>query len=401
MSLDNYKPQFDNAYQEVFQKVLVAKAIMNMRFEKVLKFGASVERVLYDISGVRVRSVTRGAASTIDSVTDSSETLTVNLEKEAVFHISDGEVTQAGPLNPGEKIGGDIAIKVAADLDARCFAEVRNALYSFDTGDLTTLTSNGTPITINSTTTPQMVTRMPAKLRYRNNQTMTNMALVVDSYAAADIEQYLLGKQFSIVESVFKNGYAGPIATAEVYVSENLSANALLSIATTPTDGDTVTINGVVFTFKTTLGVTAGNVAIGGSADAARLNLSELINAPGTTDAGQVALSAADQLILTDTIKAVAVDSASANTLALSTTGGGRLIVSETLTDATDAWTYSYLNAYFGKKGAIDLVVQDLSPVDMRKTSDRRGTNVFSSYLAGLKTFADGAKKFLRVKIAA
>lgn len=401
MSLDNYKPQFDNAYQEVFQKVLVAKAIMNMRFEKVLKFGASVERVLYDISGVRVRSVTRGAASTIDSVTDSSETLTVNLEKEAVFHISDGEVTQAGPLNPGEKIGGDIAIKVAADLDARCFAEVRNALYSFDTGDLTTLTSNGTPITINSTTTPQMVTRMPAKLRYRNNQTMTNMALVVDSYAAADIEQYLLGKQFSIVESVFKNGYAGPIATAEVYVSENLSADALLSIATTPTDGDTVTINGVVFTFKTTLGVTAGNVAIGGSADAARLNLSELINAPGTTDAGQVALSAADQLILTDTIKAVAVDSASANTLALSTTGGGRLIVSETLTDATDAWTYSYLNAYFGKKGAIDLVVQDLSPVDMRKTSDRRGTNVFSSYLAGLKTFADGAKKFLRVKIAA
>lgn len=401
MSLDNYKPQFDNAYQEVFQKVLVAKPIMNTRFEKVLKFGASVERVIYDISGVRVRTVTRGSASTIDSVSDSSETLLVNLEKEAVFHISDGEVTQAGPLNPGEKIGGDIAIKVAADLDARCFAETRNALYSFDTGDLTTLTSNGTPITINSTTTPQMVTRMPAKLRYRNNQTMTNMAFVVDSYAAADIEQYLLGKQFSIVESVFKNGYAGPIATAEVYVSENLSADALLSIATQPTDGDTVTINGVVFTFKTTLGVTAGNVAIGGSADAARLNLSELINAPGTTDAGQVALSAADQLILTDTLKAVAVDSASANTLALSTTGGGRLIVSETLTDATDAWTYSYLNAYFGKKGAIDLVIQDLSPVDMRKTSDRRGTNVFSSYLAGLKTFADGAKKFLRVKIAA
>src|ERR1051326_2087311 len=111
MSLTNYKHAFDNTYEEVFQKALVAKKIANTRFEPVLKFGASVERVSYDISGVQVRSVTRGAASTIDSVTDSNETLTVNLEKEAVFHISDGEVTQAGPLNPGEVIGAQIAIK--------------------------------------------------------------------------------------------------------------------------------------------------------------------------------------------------------------------------------------------------------------------------------------------------
>ena len=37
--------------------------------------------------------------------------------------------------------------------------------------------------------------------------------------------------------------------------------------------------------------------------------------------------------------------------------------------------------------------------VDIRPTSDRRGNNIFSSYLAGVKTFADGAKKFLQVKI--
>jgi hypothetical protein len=37
----------------------------------------------------------------------------------------------------------------------------------------------------------------------------------------------------------------------------------------------------------------------------------------------------------------------------------------------------------------------------MRPTADRRGTNVFTSYLAGVKTFADGAKKFLDVLITA
>ena len=82
-------------------------------------------------------------------------------------------------------------------------------------------------------------------------------------------------------------------------------------------------------------------------------------------------------------------------------TGSGRLTVSETLTDGTDAWTLNIIHAYYGKKGAIDLVVQDMKEVDMRPTADRRGTNVFSSYLAGIKTFADGAKKFLDVHIVA
>jgi hypothetical protein len=57
------------------------------------------------------------------------------------------------------------------------------------------------------------------------------------------------------------------------------------------------------------------------------------------------------------------------------------------------------LNCYYGKKGAIDLVVQDMKEVDIRPTADRRGNNIFSSYLAGIRTFTDGAKKFLNVKI--
>ena len=402
MALTDFKTAFDNAYQEIFQKVLVAKEIMNTRFEPVLRYGESVERVALDLSAVRVRTVTRGSASTIDAVTDSGELLEINLEKEAVFHISDGEVRQAGPLNPGEFIGAQIAKKVALDLDARCFAEVRNATYDFDTGDLTTGASNAAPITLSSTTVPQMVSRMAAKLRRLNNQDIAgNMVLVVDSYAASDIAQYLLGKNIDLAGSVFKNGYTDDVYGAKMYVSENLQGEAVLSIATTPTDGDTVTIGGVVFTFKTTLGSTAGNVAIGGTADAARLNLSELINAPGTTDAGQVALSAANQIIITDSLGLVATDVAAADTMTIVGTGSGRMTVSETLTDATDAWTKNFIHAYFGKRGAIDLVIQDMKPVDMRETADRRGTNVFSSYLAGLKTFADGKKKFLDVLINA
>jgi len=399
MALTDFKPQFDEAYQEIFQKVLVSKEVANMRFKSKLSYGESVERVAYDISAIRVRTVSRGSASTIDSLTDSSELLEVNLEKEAVFHVSDGEVKQAGPLNPGEVIGGKIAHLVAQDLDARFFAEVRNAEKAFDTGDLTTLASSGVPFAESTTNVPIMVARMPAKLR-RNNQTLVNLCFVTDSYGASSLVQYLLGKDIDLAGSVFKNGYAGTVAGAELYVSENLTASAVLGLATQPTDGDTVVINGITFTFKTTLGATAGNVLIGADADAARLNLTTLINAPGTTTAQGVALSAANQVLLTDTYRITATNDATANTMTIVGVGAGAMTLSETFTDVTDAWSKNCIHAYFGKKGAIDMVVQDMQEVDMRPTADRRGTNVFSSYLAGIKTFTDGSKQFLNVLLA-
>lgn len=393
--LNDFQEVADNTYQEVFSKLLVAKKITNMRFEPKLKFGESVERFIFDMSGVRVRNVTRGAASTIDTISDSTELLTINLEKEAAFHLSDGEVTQAGPLSPGEVIGGEVAKKVAIDLDARVFAEVENASQIFDTGDLTTLVSSGVPITLSATTVPQMVTRMPAKLK-KSNQLLTNMALVLDAYGLSDFEQYLLGKQFDIVNSVFKNGYAGAISQAEVFVSENLTGEAVLTSAGVFTNTHTVVINGVTFTAVTTIGTTAGNFLIGADAAASLTNLAGLINNPGTTSATQVALSADDQILVQDDYKMVAV--ATATTLTVTCIGGGRMTVSETLTNCS--WGTPWIKAYYGKKGAIDLVVQDMQSIDMRPTSDRRGTNIFSSYLAGLRTFQDGSKKFLHVKIA-
>ena len=367
---------------------------MNTRFESKLRFGESVERVAFNIDGVQVRDVTRGSASTIDTVTDSAELLTVNLEKEAVFHISDGEMTQAGPLNPGEVIGGKIAHKVAQDLDYRCFSEVVNAANTFDAGDLTTLASSGTAITLSGTTVPQMTTRMSAKLRYAAQQEeQSNLAFVVDSYAAADIEQYLLGKDIDIAGSVFKNGYAGIVRNAQLYVSENLQGEVNLVVDVATAD-EVVTIFGVTFTAKAVPSV-AGEFDIGADADTQGATMANMINGSATgqdSATGYFEVSAANRQILTNA-QVVATYTAATDTLTI--TAAGRIIYSDTMSGTVT----NKLHCYFGKKGAIDLVVQDMKPVDMRPTDDRRGTNVFSSYLAGVKTFADGAKKFLDVWI--
>ena len=368
---------------------------MNSRFEPTLTYGQSVERVAMDFSQVRVRSVTRGAASTIDTVVDSQELLTINLEKEAVFHISDGEAKQAGPLNPGENIGAQVATKVRIDLDGRCFAEVRNAASKFDTGDLTTTVSNGVPIVLSATTIPQMAARMPAKLKYKYQQDGMNNCLVIDSYGASDVVQYLLGKNIDMAGNVFKNGYTGDVNNARMYVSENLAGEALGTATGNFAAGETVVINGVTMTAVAAIGATPGNFLIGGTTQISLANLAALINNPGVTNANQVALAAGDQLTFTDVLKLAATSTAT--TISIVGIGSGRMSMSKVAANFTlSVW----LNAYFGKRGAVDLVIQDTKLVDMRVTTDRRGTNVFSSYLAGIKTFADGAKMFLDILIA-
>ncbi len=171
-------------------------------------------------------------------------------------------------------------------------------------------------------------------------------------------------------------------------------------MAAIPTAGNTVVIGGVTFTFQTTLGATPGNVFISGTADLARANLAALINTPGTTTTFGVALSSANQAIITDDLGLVATNDDTADTLTIVGTGSGALVLAATFNTTSDSWSKNFVHAYYGKKGAIDLVVQDLKEVDMRPTADRRGTNIFTSYLAGIKTFPDGAKKFLDVLIS-
>lgn len=394
--LSTFKEQFDNSYQLIFQKVLVGKDIANTRFEADLTYGSQLKRVKYDITNVRVRDVTIGIDRVVDSITDSSELITINRNKGTTFAMSTREKKQAGPLNPAAEIGAKVAMKTAIYVDADILAETQNAFADFDNGDLSATTSSGVPITLNATTVPQMVSRMSAKLK-ANNQVLTNLVFVVDGYGQSDVIQYLLGKNINFAESVFKNGFAGPIMTADLYTSENLTGQALLTNSVSFSDGDTITINGIVFTMNTVLTATAGSVLIGANVAASLTNLASSINLGSGSGTTYTAVSAANQVKLVDALRLVAT--ATTTTLGLVGTGSGRLAISKVSANTTI--TANYIHAYYGKKGAIDVVVQDKVDMEMRDEPKQRATNILSDILYGIKTFNDGAQQFLDVLIAA
>jgi len=80
-------------------------------------------------------------------------------------------------------------------------------------------------------------------------------------------------------QSVAYTGTHGRIANT---ISDTYATGTLTSSGVIPSDGDTVTCGGVVYTFKTTLTPTAGQVLINGSAANALVNLGRAINHTGT-----------------------------------------------------------------------------------------------------------------------
>ncbi len=401
MSLVTFKEQFDNAYQAVFDKVLVAMEIANTRLEAKLQYGASVKRVKYSLAPIRVRNITIGVNRTIDQLNDSGETLLVNKNKGSDFRISKKEMIQAGPLNPAETIGAEVAKKLSRYIDADVFAEVKNALQTFDTGDLTTMTSNGTAIVLSTTNIPQLLAQGRAKLR-RANQDLTSLALVIDSYGGSVIEQYVMSKNIDLAAAAFKNGYAGPVGGAELYLSENLLAEAVITMSANPANGETFSINGYVFTFVSAIGATPGNVLIEAGVDATRDNLIDAVHqTSGTAGSKYIAWTDTDPGYVQSNwidLQLAAVNDDAANTITITGTGSGRLSFGG---NAVYTVTKNLIHAYYGKKGAIDVVIQDQAEMETVDDPYQRAKIIRADAIYGIFTFADGKPQFLDVKINA
>lgn len=194
-------------YEDTYYKVNVASKIANYRTEPMLTYGNTVKREVLDMSGVRVRAITDGVDRTIDQLNDTEEQMTINVKVGASFSLPNSQRIQAGPLDPALKAGKEVAIKLSNHLDAVIFAETRNAFAKFDNGCLSGGAASGVPITLNSTTVPQLVSMCPAVLENRTYVTLTNTVYVVDPIAKAVIAQHPIGKDLTAQNTVFLNGF--------------------------------------------------------------------------------------------------------------------------------------------------------------------------------------------------
>jgi hypothetical protein len=404
MALASFKEQWDSQYEVVLEKEMVAMKIASTRFEGDLYEGKTLKRTITNVDNLRSQNLVIGTNYSIGTISDSNEVLTVNNNRAIVFRVDSVEKIQAGKLGPAKFLGGLAARKVLRLVDGDVFAQVRVASKTFDTGDLTTTLSNGTPILLTTANVTQLLAQGEAKLGAGN--VPQGHGIVVDPYVQSVFAQYLLGKNNDMSAGTFENGYVGtPTFGSDLFISNNLSADVDVTMVANPTNGQTLSLafngNNYTFTFVTVLGATPGNVVIGAAALNTRANLAAAINAPDVTSANFVAFTDVSPTYIASKIieegRLVATDVPASNRLEIRSTGSGRIQV----TNGTTATVTSTLNCFFGRKGKIDVVVQDKIEAEVIKDPFQFAEIVRSRVLYGIKTFSDAAREFMWLKIQA
>lgn len=375
----------------------VFRQIASFEEQPMLKHGDTVHRPYR--SSMKAQSYTRGTAVTIRDLTNTDETLVVQTAKVVPFYVDDLDELQSNYRNANE-YADDASQELTNVIDGDVLGEVANATSKVDNVEIAAGTA-GDGFTLSVSNVQKVFVQAKAKLR-KQHVKFNNGELfaVISPEFEAVLLDYLAGKNSILGD---KTGVAGNIGTYmgfDLFVSDSLYCTASLAYdATTPTDTDTVTINGVVFTFKTTIGVTAGNVLAVTDGVTSLTNLKNFINAPSTTSANQVALSTANQDLLVGIT--ASISGGATGTLTLASKGWGTVVVSETLTPAADIWTLALQQQVqmFGKKGAVDVVIMAEPKLVTKDVPDKLGKNFLPYTLYGKKTFVEGAKKLVAVKI--
>lgn len=261
--------------------------------------------------------------------------------------------------------------------------------------------TSGSNISLNTDKVPQVFTAADTKLDAIDAPKIGRTA-VVGGHFLAQLKLQQAARATSFGDSVNANGIVGRLFGWDILYSNNLPWSSTLTITDTPTHGDTVTVAGVIFTFQDTLNK-AGSLHISSTAPRTLMNFVTVINALATaiteaTDTGYQVISSDNVFLLRDKRKISAV---AASTTTATISGYGDIVVAEGLTIAGDGWSSQLQKSLFAVRGCIDQIVQIPPHIEVDRDPDQFADIVKSLLGYGVKTFADGAREMVYVKINA
>lgn len=405
-SLNNgsFQQYWSRRMQRKHYKEAVYRAIANFEEQAILKEGDTVNRPYR--SKMRAQAYVRGQAVTIIDLTNTNETLVVNISEIVPFYIDDLDELQSNYKFTNE-YADDASVILTNYIDGDILSEYPKASTIVDDKTINGgggVSGNG--IVLDVTNIQKVFSTARAKFGRLNTRKKLFAVLSPDDLQV--LVDYLAGKNSTLGDSTSMNGHVGSYYGFDIYESNNLTWTASFVLQTQPNDGDTITLkqydaDGILqtqtLTFKTVIGATSGNVLIGGSAAAARINLAALLSAPATTTANGVALADAFlnacERFLTATDDAV-------STVSVVGRGQSFIQVATNLTaSGTDGFTAAkqIRHALFGSKGATDVVIQSMPKVEFKDVPDKLGKNCLPWTLYGYKTFREGQAKLVDVQI--
>lgn len=392
-SLTAFNPEYwARQMQTIFFKESTALVLANVELRELLKDGDTVNKPYR--SYLYAQTYTKGTdISTFVDLTATNEQLVVDTTRVVPFYVDDLDKIQ-NKWDVAAQFAADAQRVLNQELDQAILAEYSNASSFVSAQDLG---GSGTgSIAINASNIANLFAVAARKLDFYSVPQRDRVA-VIGPRLLEILRLYVGGRETGFGEQVSANGVIGNRFGFELVLSENVPFTAVITLSDVPSDGDTITIGGVTFTWEAT-GTNcnaAGEVDLGASATAAGDNLVLAIN--GTT-AGTTStyydVSANDRKKLRKHGL-----SASNNAGVVTVTGYGDVA----FTESTDNLVITSVthNPVFMLRGAVDLVTQKSPSVEFRVAEKRLGRYVYPWMLYGKKTFADMADAIVYAKVDA
>lgn len=401
-------------WSKVFQitrfKGLAYKAFASQRLESQLEKGNKVKRT-YASTG-RAKSMGNDGSYSKRALVNTEEELEINLKDEYSYTLVEWE-NYLRHMPDQQKYSQIASRELMRKVDARTLGSLYAGAGSYvDDGDLGG--SAGTSITPSATNVADIFIQSGMKLRLKNAYFDPQMkyeggvvqpgmpAAAISPQVYAKLISYLGGKTTALGDVVSQNGHGGKFDIFNIFVSNNLPATCVITMATIPSNTQNLVINGVTIQFLDTLAATDGAVHITSAVDSTRANLAAHLNNPyasetEATNAGYVAFTQA-QADLLDGI--IATNDNTADTLTIQMDGWNSFAApTTTVTGATVGAVTQH--CIFGVSESIDLVMKKNPGLTIKDTPSTVVSKDFIHWdLYGEKVFADQAPGIVDVRVA-
>lgn len=367
--------------------------LASFKEETGLRYGRKVDRPRR--ADLVAGDYTKGSAATAQYISYTSDQMTINNSDEVFFYLDKIDKIQnvydTARLN-GEEAGSRMAIRA----DARFLYEVVNANDTIDDANIGG--SSGSGIAVDTSNIDSVFGEINETMD-NNNVPIDERCVAISPYMKNALWQRLASKDSNLGDEVGKGfAYLGQYGDLKLYQSNNLTCSARWTPADNPTDAATISIQGITFTFVSSIGTTAGNILIGGSTALTLDNLVALINNGGaTSDSGvsNVSLSAANQKavqlwVAVDGGTYIDVYVKGANTLTLTTS------------ESADAWSRHKQHVPAMRlRSAIDMVMQMQPTMDTQKgvSNGLPGIYYLMTDLYGIETYNQGTKELINLEL--
>lgn len=333
--------------------------------------------------------------------TDTDETLVINQVKDTAFYEFQKDLEQAHynvKVDYARKAMNKVFLQIDSDV---LVAAQQGAANIIDAGVLAGGPTNGTGITISLTNVFVLFATANTTLILQNviydpNLTFTKEVklekvtgmpvAIISAQTYQALILYLGGKTTVLGDKVSVSGHAGAFMSFNIFVSNQLPFTTQLTLAVQPSDGDTFTWNGLVFTFKTTLGSTAGNVLIGGSLANAQANLTTALTAPFVTTTNVVSQvnNTSNQIKLSN----ITVSAYTSNVATITQGGIGTGVISAiTFASGSNFFTGRIQHNIFTVSRSVGLVIQKYPDLYVNPVTGKVGKDYVTWCYYGIKVF--------------